>query len=1291
MNSVTLASFVDELDKIANEQSGLKPSVQLHQHQEEAINKLVRQGGQLLLAHPVGSGKCVRGGTPVLTNRGLLAIETLFGTRREGPEDELTLPADGLQVLSYRDGAFRWTPVRTLYRQRLRSSETTIGIGTLRGGMVDITRQHPLPIVRGGAAVWVAAGYVQEGDFAVVPRSIEEPIDPYEVDDDILALMSWQITEGHEQPNNGSCCITQDNLPLLHDLKERLHRVVPRGTTGSVCPAKMSRKGVMKTPYLRFSSVEYRRLLESLGYTWGRLSSAKAFPAWFLQLSNRQLRDALRIVFDAEGSVGEGSVELTTKSPELAIQIQYALLRFGVRASLHSKTGMATNGTRIRRTYWRLSFSGEDAEAFLQVGFATDYKQRALALVASRTRNPNFGIPVRHILDQLTDAGFTWETLQLTRKSDLQTLSTDSCWQLINRLKFLSSPDGVQRYEQAAAKLRGTAGSYSARTLQCLKESRALLTECVRKLQALLDPAVRYELVTLVDESARGGFVYDLEVDSDEYDEKNYVAGVGGLLLHNTITSIAGFERLRGLGLADRALVVTPASLRANYLENGIQKFTAAKGAVFGNSQEVAAGTHVSLERPDPHARYHVVSYDMFRKDPIQYVRAAGADTVIYDELHKAKNEGVLTTEAIKQARPHHRNFIGMTGSIVSNTPADLVPLVDAMTDGKHVLGSKSAFESRFVKMDDQGNKVLHNPQVLRSLIAPYIHYVAPEDVQKNQPKKVVETVSVEMSPHQAALYKFIVKKLDPITALKYRLNSSSLNGAEVNDLFSKIIRMRQLSNSVHTIDKNVSVERSAIETPKIKRLLDDVEEHLGETSDGQVVIHTNLIHGGVDVLQAGLKQRGIDHAVFIGKGNEGVTEGARQQGVQDFRAGKKKVIVISAAGSEGLDLPNTTMMAMLDGHFNPERINQAEARGIRAGGLSHRAPEDRNVVVRRYVSVLPSTSKERLSEIAAGIWDNISPSAILHRLQDPSAPVFYNPFHKDKSPDQWVYGVAHSKEQLNKALHSTVKTGSVQRAMGGAAIGALYGALLPIEQPKSKRQREEDPGYGIRRRIGSILGGAAGGAGLGAVTSGITHGIPNIGALYTPVLGAVFGPHAGQGLMDVAFAPVSKVPDELRSIVGDQQNIREKDLFNKYWERFGGELERDGTDAALDPVDEKKFVDGLRAFYERAKRPEANTDGAKRFSKARIAMSGLIGGGLMTALPAIATRSPAAALSGLPAAALVAVGSGKLYRAHHVDPRYEVQRSGARTRSNFTDEQLRDLLRGKTVEEVKTKQHVIK
>ena len=831
------------------------------------------------------------------------------------------------------------------------------------------------------------------------------------------------------------------------------------------------------------------------------------------------------------------------------------------------------------------------------------------------------------------------------------------------------------------------------------------------------------------------------------------IAKDGNLLLSHptgsgkTLSAIAAFEEMRKRGMAHRALVVAPASLRTNFMENGVKRFTNSTASIFGNAQEAVPGTHVTVDHPG-NADYHIVSYDLFRTDPKKYIDAAKADTVIYDELHRAKNQDALITKAIKDARPFHRNFIGMTGSIVSNTPADIVPLVDAMTDGHHLLGNKTTFESRFVETKEDGSKKLRNPQVLRALLSPYVHHVTPEELNTKAPKKIIEEVRVDMSPHQAQLYNFILDKLDPITKLRLKAGVSSLNGMQLNDMFAKMLRLRQVSNSIHTMDTGLTLEQSAEGTPKVKRILDDVVEHLHETPDGQVVVHTNMIQGGIDVLHAGFKARGIEPAIFIGKGNPGITEKYRQQGVKDFQEGKKKVILLSAAGGEGLDLPNTTFMAMMDGHFNPERISQAEARGIRAGGQAKREEDKRQVIVRRYVSVLPK-GVEQKAQVLANIWDNISPNRIIKRI-NAGGEAFYNPWAKTPSTDEWIYGVAKRKSGLNSSLHETIKTSSAAsscttheefehifmekvakwtdtvnrgakfllnhpNAIGGLA-GAGYGFLTGGTGPRTKMEAMQDPNAPLRNRIASTVGGAISGS---LVLRPAINAMIRSKNVYTaiPALSAGFlGPAAAVSIADL-FAPRKATPKSLRDILGEnQKSYSDKRLFEKYWEKFGPELERKGLEGPVsDTKTEQQFVRALKDLYVdvggvrpnlfgpavTGKHTQDKVPSKTRFALTRIlpgvVMTGVTGAGSVVMQLGAGSNVPEtieAALAGaLPVGASLAGGIAKSYRENYIDPSTTSvsSRAEVRKRAKFNEEQLLQLLRGKSVDEIKVKSHYIK
>jgi superfamily II DNA/RNA helicase len=171
---------------------------------------------------------------------------------------------------------------------------------------------------------------------------------------------------------------------------------------------------------------------------------------------------------------------------------------------------------------------------------------------------------------------------------------------------------------------------------------------------------------------------------------------------------------------------------------------------------------------------------------------------------------------------------------------------------------------------------------------------------------------------------------------------------------------------------------------------MEDTTEHLQQTPDGKVIIYSNMVEGGVRTISKALNSMGIAHGIFAGKGR---FERDRDKDVADYKAGKHKVLVISSAGKEGIDLPDTTMVAIADPHFNPEVVEQAKARGIRIGGQKHRLEQDREVRVKRYISTLPPS--------------------VLNKLRLTK---------KRKSVEEWVSAVSERKAKSNKELKQLLK-----------------------------------------------------------------------------------------------------------------------------------------------------------------------------------------------------------------------------------------------------------------------------
>jgi len=490
-----------------------------------------------------------------------------------------------------------------------------------------------------------------------------------------------------------------------------------------------------------------------------------------------------------------------------------------------------------------------------------------------------------------------------------------------------------------------------------------------------------------------------------------------------TISSIAAFENLKEQKKAKRALVVAPAGLRTNFLESGVQKFTDSKG-VIATSPDMKVGDDVE---------YIIVSYAAFRRNPEAYVENFKPDVMIVDEAQKLHNTQGSSYKAIKEARGKIPYFMALSASPIQNDPSDLAPLlslarpgeVDEATGkvkGRHQLASRTDI-NRYIKKvpskrrgpfgGKRTEKQLVNPKRLERELGPNIHYLEDLDADK-KPRKSAEEVTVPMSKEQKRYYKQAMEGIDP--KLRAKIEAGEVDKMTKKELALFMVRLqyaRRVSNSLHKHVPGMSLEEAAEATPKIKKVLDDAQEHLKNTPDGKIIMYTNFVEGGVDVLEAGLKARGIEYGVFAGKSRKGMSEKVRQQNVKDYKAGKKRVILITSAGAEGLSLGNTTMVQMVDPHYNPEKMAQAEARGIRAKGLSHREKKDRVVKVKRYVTTIPK-----------GFFDTIL-------LRTPP-----------KSIDQFVYLTAQSKDRINKDMRKVIQSSSDKRQRSQESIiGRMFGA----------------------------------------------------------------------------------------------------------------------------------------------------------------------------------------------------------------------------------------------------------
>jgi superfamily II DNA or RNA helicase len=438
-----------------------------------------------------------------------------------------------------------------------------------------------------------------------------------------------------------------------------------------------------------------------------------------------------------------------------------------------------------------------------------------------------------------------------------------------------------------------------------------------------------------------------------------------GLGSGKTLTSLAIAEEKGG-----NALVVVPASLQHNYKKE-LQKFV----------------------DPSRHNNYHIVSYDKFRKDPEKYVREHKPSVLIADEFHRARNAGV-TRDAFKKVRRQVPTMVGLTGSLVSNHPGEIVPLANLVA-GQKVYSSED-FEKRHIgvkkvrpgligwlKGVKPGEvKYIKDKDALKKNLSPYVHrFTGSEEYRKNLPKAEYEDIGVAMSKEQVRLTDLIGEK-NPILAYKIRKNLPP-SKREVQQMNSFLMGMRQVANSPASHDERHKDDPTK-HSPKMKRMAEEMHRHAKNDPNFRGVLYSRFLDSGVRPVANKLQQEGVSAGTYEGS----ISQNKRKQMIDDFHDGKQKVLAISPAGGEGIDLKGVKLMQVMEPDWNPETTAQAIGRSVRYKSHAHLPENERKVKIQRYKSIMPKK------------W--------------------YKPLAKrDTSVDEYISARAREKEQLNRDFYS--------------------------------------------------------------------------------------------------------------------------------------------------------------------------------------------------------------------------------------------------------------------------------
>lgn len=379
--------------------------------------------------------------------------------------------------------------------------------------------------------------------------------------------------------------------------------------------------------------------------------------------------------------------------------------------------------------------------------------------------------------------------------------------------------------------------------------------------------------------------------------------------------------------------VVVPASLRNNY--------------------------HKEVEKHTKGFNPHVMSYEGATK----HGPTAGSKALVVDEAHALGDSTSKRTQALAAMAPSYDRRLLLTGTPIKNYPHEIAPLLRMVRGDKAVPIDRQTFDDKFIEEVEHKPgllaKLLHgakpgttyrmkNQAAFTDLVKGYVDYHAP--AKENFPSSSHEVVETPMNADQMKYYQYVMGKAGPALAwkIKHGMPPSKQEAKSLNNFLSGA---RQVSNSTAAFGGEGL-------SPKIHTAVTRLSEAAAKDKNFRGLVYSNFLDSGVKNYAAQLDKAGITHGVFSGE----LSDKKRRQMVHDYNHGKIKVLLVSGAGAQGLDLKGTKLVQLLEPHWNNTRLEQAAGRAIRYKSHEHLPEAERHVHVERYHSTIPQGLFSRLT-----------------------------------------------------------------------------------------------------------------------------------------------------------------------------------------------------------------------------------------------------------------------------------------------------------------------------------------
>jgi len=376
--------------------------------------------------------------------------------------------------------------------------------------------------------------------------------------------------------------------------------------------------------------------------------------------------------------------------------------------------------------------------------------------------------------------------------------------------------------------------------------------------------------------------------------------------LGKTVQAVAACELLRQIRGVERVLVVSPASLKAEW-EEQIAKFT-------GLPVRVLQGTRAQrLRQYSEGAFFYLANYEQILADGEEIQRRLAPDVIVLDEAQRIKNWQSKTAQAVKRLQSPYA-FV-LTGTPIENRIDEIYSIVQFLDPA--LFGPLFRFNRDFYELDDRGRPAGYkNLDQLHRRLAPVLLRRRKADVEDQLPERTVNHYFVPMAAEQAARYEEYNGRVAQLLAKARR---RPLSPEEFDKLQRWLACMRMLCDTPYILDPECRV------CPKLGELEEILGGLLAEPSTKALVF--SEWEGMLELVRELAQEMEVGFAWHTGS----VPQARRRQEIRRFKDDPGCRLFLSTdSGGVGLNLQAANVVINLDLPWNPARLEQRIARAWR-------------------------------------------------------------------------------------------------------------------------------------------------------------------------------------------------------------------------------------------------------------------------------------------------------------------------------------------------------------------------